>query len=222
MLMIRLPLLTLMMALAFFKNGFAQKSDKDFQRFIALRTNLLSFAELNAGIMIGARFQWTKKFSATIDPTFIFFNPYINRNSDQFHPLGIKIRADVRYHFDIFFIAPELHFKKVTTRKWSSFGINCTGQNCDFFMLDIYREQKTESGVSVKAGLDLPLDKKNRLSLEIYGGLGIKYNYYKRKSIPTGGSFFPTEPRPDNLLGIPEGNAIPIMPASLKISYRLR
>lgn len=220
--MIRLSVLSLSLLFLFCKNAIAQKNDKGFQRFISLRTNIFSFAELEAGIMIGARYQWSKRFSTTLDPTLIFFNPYNELNNDNFHPFGIKIRSDLRYHFDQFFIAPELHFKKVTTRKWATFGINCVTQTCDFFRRDIYRELKTEIGASLKLGYDLPLDNKDRLSLEIYGGLGFKVNYYKTRSIPPGSSFFPDEPFRSNFLGITEGNAVPIIPALFKLSYRLR
>ena len=220
--MIRQVVVTLLLFFLFCKNGVAQKNDNGFQRFISLRTNLLSFAEPNAGVMIGARYQWSKNFSTTLDPTLIFFNPYINLNGNRFHPFGIKIRWDMRYHFKKLFFAPELHFKKVTTRKWNTFGINCIGQNCDFYQRDIYRDQKTEIGASLKMGVDLPLDDKDRFSLEIYGGLGFKVYYYKTKSIPLGGSFFPTEPTDRNILGITEGNAVPMLPASFKLCYKLR
>ena len=167
--MIRMPALTLMLFLFFCKNGDAQKNVAKFDRFVSLRTNLLSIAEMDAGIMLGVGYQWNKRFSASLDPSIIFFNPYKNLNEDYYHPSGIKIRLDVRYHFNDLFIAPELHFKKVTTRKLTTFGINCIGRNCDFYKIDVYREVKTEAGASVKFGINLPLDNKNRWSFEFYG-----------------------------------------------------
>lgn len=218
--MVRLP--------AFFLSVFLISSGATAQRTVprylntfSLRTNLLSFAELDGGIMIGAGYQWNKRFSTTLDPTIIFFNLYKNQNGDTYHPIGVKIRLDLRYHINDIFIAPEFHFKKVITRKRADFGINCIGRNCDFYMTSVYQEIKTEAGVSVKFGIDFPIDKRNRWLVEFYCGLGFKVNYFKERSIPTGGSFV-HEPFNESIFGIPEGTAMPILPASIKAVYRLK
>jgi hypothetical protein len=205
----------------------AQISNKNFSPSLTLRTNLFSVLEIDGGIMLGACYQWSKRFAVVLDPTFIFFDLYQNNNSNtKEQPFGIKIRADVRYYFDKyvpgrnhFFIAPELHLKCITTRKWTNFGINCIGQQCNYYMNAEYHEIKNEAGAVLKVGAEVPLDKKNSWSFEVYFGLGFKYNHFKEKDIPVGGMFI-SPPDHNNLFEFGE-DAIPILPASIKISYRI-
>ena len=225
--MARFPLLILVFLFFTFKS-FAQKSNEKFSPVITLRTNLFSFAESDAGIMLGIGYQWSRRFSATLDPTFIFFNPYQSID-DNGQPFGIKIRTDIRLYFDKFilglqriFIAPELHFKHITTKKWATFGINCIGQSCSYYMYDIYKEVKNEIGAALKMGIITQLDKKKRWILEFYGGLGFKVNYFKDKDVPLGGLFMPEPSHTDIFFGFPENVAVPIFPGSIKISYCIR
>ena len=150
-----------------------------------------------------------------------FLNPYYNSTGDFSSPLGVKIRADIRYHFKgRAFVAPELHYKYRTKDRQSTFGFNCFSSNCAYYMQAVYTEIKTEIGGSVKAGFDTPIDKKERLALEIYGGLGLKIFRYKEESIPPGGNFL-SEPTHQDFFGTTEGSATPILFGSLKLSYRL-
>jgi hypothetical protein len=201
----------------------AQINNKNFSPSLTLRTNLFSVLEIDGGIMLGARYQWSKQFAAVLDPTLIFFNPYF----DEERPFGIKIRADVRYYLDKyepqhtrFFIAPEFHFKQTTTKKWATFGINCIGQQCSYYMNTVYKEIKNEIGGSLKMGAEVPLNRRNRWSFEVYGGLGFKVDHYKERDIPIGGIFMP-EPTHDRVFGFGEDKPVPILPCSIKISYRL-
>ena len=207
--------------------SFSQQKELPDERSIYIRTNPLSFLEIDAGVMVGVRYQWNKNFSATLDPTFIFFSPYYGADDYNSQPLGIKIRADVRYHFNKLssnrsrvFIAPEFHYKYRTIDRTTTFGINCVNQNCAYYMEDTYREIKTEVGGSIKMGVDVPVDKRERLSLELYGGLGLKIFKYNEESIPPGGSFI-SEPSHQDFFGTPEGVATPLLLGFLKISYRI-
>jgi hypothetical protein len=217
----------------FFLLGFsfactAQKNNGEFSSSLTLRTNPFSILEVDGGVMLGIRYQWSRQFAAVLDPTFIFFDPYHNTNSnDNGRPIGIKIRSDVRYYFDKytsgrnrFFIAPELHYKYVTEKRWANFGINCIGQQCNYYMNAMYREIKNEKGASLKMGAEVYLDKKNLWSFEVYGGLGFKINHFKQKDIPLGAMFI-SLPNHDNVFGFREGVAIPILPGSIKVSYRI-
>ena len=198
------------------------------EKGVYLRTNPFSFLEIDAGAMLGVRYKWNKKFSAVLDPTFIFFNPYRGNFTGSSHPVGIKIRADIRYHINkpVFkrsrlFIAPEFHYKYRVKERLATFGINCINGNCAYYMEDIYKEIKTEIGGAAKAGFDIPIDARDRFAFELYGGLGLKVFQYKESSIPIGGSFF-SEPSHQDFLGTSEGTATPIFFGSLKLSYRLR
>ena len=227
--MIRAAIIIFLLIFSLISVCSAQTNIEKFIPSFSLRTNLLSFAEIDGGIMLGARYQWAKKISVTIDPTLIFFSPYRSQNSADLKTSGIKIRADIRYHFEKFllnlpgvFIAPEFHFKKAGIGKTTTFGINCVGQTCNYYMEAEYKEIKNEIGGSLKLGIDLPLDKKERFSFEIYGGLGVKVNHYTYKSIPAGGSFLSGENIHQDFFNIADGKAIPILPASIKLCYQIR
>ena len=224
----RCTILVLIFLVGFIFVCYAQKNNEPFPPSLSLRTNIFSAVEVDAGVMLGVKYQWHKQFAAVLDPTFIFFNPYRNTNTnDNGSPLGIKIRSDVRYYLDKyrqghdrFFIAPELHLKYITTKKWTEFGINCIGQQCNYYMYARYREIKNEAGASLKIGTEVYLDRKNLWSLEIYGGLGFKVYHFRQKDIPVGGMFL-SDPNQDNIFGTREGTGVPILPGSFKISYRI-
>jgi len=206
----------------------AQDLDKDFSPTLSLRTNPISILEVDGGLMLGARYQWKKQFAVALDPTFIFLRAYHNFNSDNWgQPFGIKIRSDFRYYInkyvpgkERFFIAPELHLKYVAIHKSATFGFNCIGLQCDYYMDAVYKEIKNEIGLAIKMGTELFLDKKNIWSLEFYGGVGIKTFHKRQKNLPVGGSFITS---PDNgfVFGFREGDGIPYLPGLIKIGHRI-
>ena len=224
--MMRILTLTSLLFFLSSKFSFSQQKELPAERGMYIRTNPLSFLEIDGGVMVGVRYQWNKNFSATLDPTFIFFSPYYGADEYTSQPIGIKMRADVRYHFykpsnrSRVFIAPEFHYKYRTIDRTTTFGINCVNQNCAYYMEDTYTEIKTEVGGSIKMGVDVPIDKQERLSLELYGGLGVKIFQYKEESIPPGGSFI-SEPSHQDFFGTSEGEATPLLFGFLKLSYRI-
>lgn len=195
---------------------------------ITLRTTPFSFLETDGNLMLGIGIQWHPQWAFTIDPGYIFFSPYNNIGNDLSKPSGIKIRSDIRFFFKksragIFntFVAPEFHYKYVTTKKWADFGINCLGGQCDYYQQAQYKEVKEETGASVKLGTLLPLWGK-RLDAEVYGGIGVKFKKFRETNIPIGGSFV-TEPRRDNIFNNNrEGVGYLILPAGIKFIFRLR
>jgi len=70
--MVRYIILILFFAIIVFSIASAQINDKNFSTSFALRTNLFSEIEIDGGIMLGARYQWSKRFAAVLDPTLIF------------------------------------------------------------------------------------------------------------------------------------------------------
>ena len=227
--MIRYLVLILVFAIGINSICYSQKNNEEYSYSISLRTNLFSVLEVDGGIMLGLRYQWSKRFAAVLDPTFIFFNLYDNTNStSNGQPIGIKIRSDLRYYLDKntsrrnrYFIAPEFHYKYVSTKRWANFGINCIGQQCDYYMNAKYQQIKNETGGTLKLGAEIPLSDKDKWAIEVYGGLGFKFKNFKQKDIPAGGIFL-ASPASDDVFGFEEGTAIPVFPASIKISYRIR
>src|SRR5260221_1692122 len=141
----------------------ASQEKNPFHSVITLRTNPFSFVEVDAGAMLGIGYQFLPKWSVSIDPMIIFYSPYkFNREyPDEREPVsGHKIRGDIKYYFRDFnygkrggFIALEFHYKKVTVKKWDSFGMNCVNGQCDFFQRAQYGEEKKEEGIAVKGAL---------------------------------------------------------------------
>ena len=220
--MIRILFLTLFFIGTVTANCFSQKRELDFSRSISLRTNLFSLVELDAGIMLGVKYQFNERFAVMIDPMFIFYDPY---NSHHQRPLGIKIKSDVRYYLDRyrpghdrFFIAPELHLKYVSTQKNDDFGINCIGGQCSYYMNAQYREIKNEAGGSIKLGSEISLDKKDIWLLEIYAGFGVRVIHYSERDIPFGASFVSV---PIHQFPFRENTPVPILPGFIKLSFRI-
>ena len=70
---------------------------------ITLRTNPFTLVEHDAGIMLGVNYRWTKRWSATIDPTFVFYTIQASPNGlPADRPLGIRVKTDIRYHMQHF------------------------------------------------------------------------------------------------------------------------
>ena len=197
---------------------------------ITLRTNPFSFLQRDAGIMVGSNFRWHRRWSATIDPKFIFYavQPSFD-GTDPRSPLGIRIKTDVRYHIENFlfgfeniFIAPEVILGYTRTRSTAEFGINCTGGNCSYYTLQKYSEIKKEAGGAIKMGMIGPIKKRNEnWKLELYAGFGISFFNFKEKGIPAGGSFVRPPIHEDALGTLDEDRANIMIPFGLTITYRI-
>jgi Protein of unknown function (DUF3575) len=228
----------LLVLLALNLQAFSQRKGKFTPKvpLLSLRTGISSWFDYDAGLMLGVNYRWSKHFSATIEPTWIFYNGLNNPDLDEvIKPSGYKLRADVRYHFrresrrdPDFFLSPEFHYKSVNTEREDEFGINCLGGNCDYFQTATYTEKKKEIGGFIKAGILTPLsfiDKTDRLNLEVYLGVGVKSVKFTETNLPLGGSF--VNP-PDRLLFNTSNDAdrstatAPMMPFGLKLSFNLR
>ena len=194
---------------------------------ITLRFNPLSFLETDGNVSIGAGYQWHRRWAVTIDPGYIFFSPYANTNNSV-SLSGIKIRSDIRFLFDKSgsgsfnsFIAPEFHYKYVSSKKWEDFGINCLGGQCDYYQKAKYKEVKKEVGVSLKIGTHIPLFK-NQWKIEIYGGLGFKFKNFEETELPIGGSFVNPPDRNNFFNNNNENTAYIIISGGIKIIYRIK
>ena len=198
---------------------------------VTLRTNPFSVLEYDAGIMLGINYRWDKRWSATVDPTFVFYTIQAPVNSlPGDRPLGARVKVDLRYHirnfifgFENVFISPEAVFSHIRTRKTATFGMNCTGQICAYYMIDDYKEIKKETGGAIKIGLIGPIKKRNEnWKLELYCGIGLSFFDIREKGIPTGGLFINLPTYQDNLGTVREDEPNIMIPLGLKISYRIK
>lgn len=214
-------------------NCFSQVEKDNFYagKTTTLRTNPFSFLQRDAGIMIGLNYRWHERWSATIDPRFIFYavQSPVN-NTDPRNPLGVRVKTDIRYHirnflfgFENIFVAPEVVVGYTRTRSTAEFGINCIGGNCAYYTIQKYTEIKKEAGGAMKIGMIGPIKKKNEnWKLELYSGVGVSFFDFNYKGIPTGGSFV-REPRHEDGLGeLNEDEPNIMIPFGLIITYRIR
>ena len=219
--------------LLIFCNCSSQVDKDDFYpgKTITLRTNPFSFLQRDAGIMIGLNYRWHERWSATIDPKFIFYAVQAPVNNiDARNPSGVRVKTDIRYHirnflfgFENIFIAPEVVLGYTRTRSTAEFGINCTGGNCAYYTVQKYTEIKKEAGSAVKIGMIGPIKKKNEnWKLELYSGVGVSFFDFNYNGIPSGGSFV-REPRHEDGLGTLDEDEPNIMiPFGLIITYRIK
>ncbi len=212
---------------------FSQLEENNFYpgKTITLRNNPFTFLQSDAGIMIGANYRWHKRWSATIDPKFIFYaiTPAGNSMGAR-SPLGVRLKTDIRYHirnflfgFENIFIAPEAVLGYTRTRSTAEFGINCIGGNCAYYTIRKYTEIKKEAGGAIKVGLIGPIKKKNEnWKLEIYSGLGVSFFDFNYKGIPDGGSFVRELRHDDGLGTLDEDEPNIMIPLGLIITYRIK
>ncbi len=216
--------------------GMAQTDKKTFNdsyKEFSLRTSLTSYFDYDAGIMLGVNYRWSEHLSASFEPTWIFFSPFTTDGVSKIIPTGIKIRADLRYHFERrnsrspdFFVAPEFHYKNTKTEKEDRFGINCQNGQCAYFQDAVYTDIKNEVGGQVKLGMitPFPFVKNEKWLLEFYAGFGAKVLKFREENLPLGGSF--VSPPDRNFLNF--GNPTqqntsnrPMLPGGLKLIFVL-
>jgi hypothetical protein len=195
-----------------------------------LRTSLNSYFDFDAGIMLGVGYRWSNRFSAAIEPTWIFYNGFNVDQNEKLFPKGIKIRTDIKYHFNKrrrrnadFFISPEFHYKKVKTQREDDFGINCQNGQCPFFQTAIYTEVKKETGGLLKLGVLVPFPfvKNHQLLLEFYSGLGMKIQKFSETDLPIGGSFVRQPTRNFTTNTSSSIGHLPLIPVGLKVIFVL-
>jgi hypothetical protein len=194
---------------------------------ITLRFNPFSFLETDGNVTIGAGYQWHRRWAITIDPGYIFFTPYANLNNSV-SLSGIKIRSDIRFLFDKSktggfnsFVAAELHYKNVSSKKWDDFGINCLGGQCAYYQRAEYKEVKKETGASLKVGTLIPVFN-DRWKAELYFGLGLKIKDFEETDLPVGGAFINPPDRGNIFNNTNENTAYIIIPAGIKIIFRIK
>ena len=212
--------------LLIFYNCFSQFEKDNFYsgKTITLRTNPFSFFQSDAGIMIGVNYRWRQRWSATIDPKFIFYSvqsPATNTGSRN--PLGIRLKTDIRYHIRNVFLAPEVVLGYTSTKTTAEFGVNCVGGNCAYYTLQEYTEIKKEAGGAIKLGFTGPIRKNNEnWKLELYTGIGVSFFDFQENGIPAGGSFV-RPPTHENGLGTMDEDEPNVMiPFGLIITYRIK
>ncbi len=226
-------ILVLFFSITVSAQNITQKDNDSYPAF-SLHTSLTSWLDYDAGIMLGINYRWSQKFSASFEPTWIFYNGLVTNPDEKISPSGIKIRSDLRYHFPQktkksldTFIGPELHYKNTQTEKEDRFGINCQNGQCAYFQDAVYTEIKNEIGALIKAGLTAPLtfvNKNNRLCLELYAGFGIKQLKFRETDLPTGGSFInPPDRRLLRFDNTTDRNtySLPMLPGGLKLILKL-
>jgi Protein of unknown function (DUF3575) len=191
----------LTIALIFCQCTSAQQAGKDFPVW-SLRTNPVSFFSPDGGIMIGANYRWSKKFSVSFDPTYVFYSLVLMEDDGKkINPKGINLQGDFRMHLprnyrmrETFF-ASRVHYRNIKADRFATFGIGCENGNCDYYQYDKYEEKQMEIGLSINAGTIRRLSQNGRWFIELSFGLGYKYVKFSESGVPVGATFI-TLPQP--------------------------
>jgi hypothetical protein len=72
-----------------------KKYNASFREF-SLRTSLTSYFDFDAGIMLGANYRWSERLSASIEPTWIFYDAFNSAREYKNFPSGILNKAEMK------------------------------------------------------------------------------------------------------------------------------
>lgn len=193
---------------------------------ITLRFHPLGFLDADAGLQAGMGYRFAKRLSVTGELGYLFLDP-MDRLGYREYLRGWKWRQELRYHYDYFWWFPrayhalELFYKNVSYHKQATVGFNCIQGNCAYYMLADIREVKSEFGIAIKGGIEIPLSAKgDPWSLEMYSGFGFKFIQYKEKGIPEGSMLISGFGR-ELLPWEAELEGTPYIPSGVKIVYKL-
>lgn len=193
---------------------------------LLVRLHPLGLLDADGGIQAGAGYRFAKRWSVTGEWGYLFYDPMSRLDYGE-KLNGWKWRQDIRYHSDYFwrfsrtFHGIELLYKNVNYRKQTTVGFNCIQNNCAYYMIAGFRENKQELGIAFKGGVELPLSSKgDPWSLEMYSGFGYKFFQFKDKGLPAGSMRISGNGR-ELLPWETEAEGTPYIPGGVKIIYKL-
>lgn len=222
-------ILTALAVLVLLSGSYAQAQESKTLQ-LSLRTSLLAPIETDANVMLGLGVHWNSRWAVIIDPGYVFANRY-DRNSkvenERNRVRGLKLRTELRYYLKdlpyngrtTFYIAPVFHYKRVVSKLWEEFGMDCTNGNCNYFQIDTYKRIKRELGGLLTVGGVFPMFGGNRVAIETFIGLGIKVKKFWNTDLPPGSTLF--NPGGTSFFSFNRDGDFVMLPAGVKISYRL-
>lgn len=154
----------------------------------------LALMEPKSSIEFDYEYRFLPNFSIQADVAFI--NPFILEwNNDDFqNQLGYKIRVEPRFFFDgarvegfTTYTAASLMYSRHTFDRTRVFGFDCDPDlNCAFTRIVTYQGARRDIALHAKIGTMLPLDKQNRIWVDLYWGLGLRHRFVDTWGIPEG------------------------------------
>lgn len=195
-----------------------QKTNMAPGKHVKLRFSPLALLEPDMTFMPGVEFRLNQHISIGGDLGYIF-SSYREQN---YSATGYKIRTELRYYFTQknrvgWFGGVELGYKWTTTNRSEYV---CMGPNCAFSQRVDYKRLRSIPVGSVRFGFQRYLDKKDKVYLEGFVGLGVKVISERKKDyvLPPGAE----EVMEDtfNFFNSVDG-ATPHLPAGMRIGFRL-
>lgn len=209
----------------------AQKNLKN----ITISINPLAFIDTEAGIAVGAGFDIGKQTSIFTEFGVLMYDPYHDNNEIKNSLIGYKIKPSFRYNFKKQkndgitkggYIAGEFLFKSVKFYKYDPIGINDSFGNFAYTYIGGYTIRKNVIGFSVIFGNKFFIDKKNKLGLDIYTGIGLRNRFLVVRDLPEypaafNNTFF--ERKKLNIgATIASENPIPSFSLGFRVTYRIK
>lgn len=124
----------------------------------------------------GLEYRLKDNVAISLDAGYIFYNNYYQQRNGN--SSGFLLRPAIRYYTDDakrFYIEAEFHFKKVTTKLTDWLGKDCVNDVRTYEEFTSFKIRKNVLGVNLKIGYQVKLSKNDKLWLEPYFGLGIRY-----------------------------------------------
>lgn len=187
---------------------------------VKLRFSPLALAEPDMSLMFGAEYRLNDKWSVGSDLAYIF---YSFRSSNSINTTGYKARAELRYYFKqknrvAWFTAFELGHKQTSSRVSEEVGI---GAGPDYFQRIDYKEIRSALSASLKMGFQRYIDKKQKIFIEGFFGLGVKVlSEYKKDYVLPPNAWNNGQDEDIYFTIFGEGGS-PNFPAGLRIGFRL-
>ena len=202
-------------------SGYSQRRHYDFWNgsSTAIRLNLTSLMDpIETNFSVGAEHQLNKRWGVGLDAGYIFYSNYYEKSKQS---SGIILRPAARYYLNENgkgYVEAELHYK------------NCRYKIADWLQKDIvngvatYEQFQTFTlaknvyGANIKLGTKARLSRNERLWMEFYFGMGLRYK--KQRVIHEPNSNY--IPLSTFRLLIDDGNrALFSMPAGIRLLLKL-
>jgi hypothetical protein len=150
----------------------------------AIHFNPFALAEIDYTFLAGTEYRLRPNVAMVLEAGYVFASDYIyNANYDP-RATGFLIRPSLRWYHgkrNKFYLQPQLFYKQVTNVKYDWLGKDCVDGVPAYNALQDFRYKRYIAGINAIAGRLLPLGRKEKLLLDLYFGLGVRY---KQSAIP--------------------------------------
>lgn len=173
----------------FFNYGLSAQKKKGVMRYedkLSIRVSPLGLIDVFDGnLTAGIIYSLNNRWSLSTDLSCIFYSAYLNDNMGS---SGYIVKPSVRYYVSDtrkFFFESSVWYKRSTYKLTDWLDMDCVNGVPAFRELKDFRFRKRVLGWNVQGGFQKGLMKNNKLRMEIYAGLGIRFKWQDIKDEPS-------------------------------------